>query len=306
MGMLEGSVAICTGSGRGVGAEVAKMMAANGAKVVVNDPGVAQSGDGGDQSPAQNIVDEIKAAGGEAVANFGSVTSFEDCLDMVTQARDEFGGLHIMFNPAGILRDRMFHKMSPEDWRDVIDVHLNGHYNVNRAAINLFRDQGYGRMILVSSTSGVLGNIGQANYGAAKMGIVALTRILAMENASKGITANAILPSADTRMTRSVPTPKDPAAAELREKRLSLSRADAIAPLCTFLASKGADYVNGQVFHQRGAELTLYGAMRPVRMVHRNHGWSPEAIAENGMPTLQTGFVNLGDSRATHPGLPLE
>ncbi len=306
MGMLDGKVAICTGSGRGVGAEVAKMMAANGAKIVVNDPGVGGGGEGGDKTPAQAIVDEIKAAGGEAVANFGSVTSYEDCLDMVSQARDEFGGLHIMFNPAGILRDRMFHKMSPDDWKDVIDVHLNGHFNVNRAAINLFRDQGYGRMILVSSTSGVLGNVGQANYGAAKMGIVALTRILAMENESKGVTANALLPSADTRMTRSVPTPKDPTAAQVREERLRLSPANAIAPLCVFLASEGAGYVNGQVFHQRGAELTLYGAMRPVRMAHRQGGWTPETIAENAMPSLKTGFVNLGDSRAMHPGLPLE
>jgi len=224
---------------------------------------------------------------------------------MVEQARDTFGGLHIVFNPAGILRDRMFHRMDPQDWQDVIDVHLTGHYNVNRAAINLFREQEYGRMIMVSSTSGVLGNIGQANYGAAKMGIVALARIVAMENESKGITANAILPSADTRMTRSVPTPKDPKAAEIREERLRRSPADAIAPLCVFLASEGASYVNGQVFHQRGAELTLYGAMRPVRMVHQQGGWSPETIAENGMPALKTGFVNLGDSRAMHPGLPL-
>ncbi len=305
MGMLDGSVAICTGSGRGVGAEVAKLMAKNGAKIVVNDPGVGGGGEGGDQTPAQQIVDEIKAAGGEAVANFGSVTSFEDCLDMVTQARDEFGGLHIVFNPAGILRDRMFHRMSPEDWKDVIDVHLNGHFNVNRAAINLFREQEFGRIITVSSTSGVLGNVGQANYGAAKMGIVAFTRIIAMENESKGITANALLPSADTRMTRSVPTPKDPKAAEVREERLRRSPADAIAPLCVFLASKEASYVNGQVFHQRGAELTLYGAMRPVRMVHQNGGWTPETIAENAMPALKTGFVNLGDSRAMHPGLPL-
>src|SRR5688500_8275763 len=129
MGMLDGRVAICTGSGRGVGAEVAKLMARNGAKVVVNDPGVSGEGEGADQTPAQKIVDEIKAAGGEAVANFGSVAKYEDCLDMVEQARETFGGLHAVFNPAGILRDRMFHKMSPEDWQAVIDVHLTGHFN---------------------------------------------------------------------------------------------------------------------------------------------------------------------------------
>ncbi|WP_354077953.1 SDR family NAD(P)-dependent oxidoreductase [Constrictibacter sp. MBR-5] len=304
--MLDGRVAICTGAGRGVGAEVAKMMAANGAKVLVNDPGVSGEGEGADNTPAQQIVDQIKAAGGEAVANFGSVTSYEDCLGMVEQARDELGGAHILFNPAGILRDRMFHKMSPDDWQAVIDVHLTGHFNVCRAAINLFRDQEYGRIVMVSSTSGLLGNIGQANYGAAKMGIVALARILAMENGSKNITANVIAPSADTRMTRSVPTPKDPQAAAIREERLRRSRADAIAPLCTFLASEQAGYVNGQVFHQRAAELSLYSLPRPIRMVHHNGGWTPELIAEVAMPSLSTSFMDVGDSRKMHPGMPMD
>ena len=305
MGMLDGRVAICTGSGRGVGAEVAKLMAANGAKVVVNDPGVG-GGEGGDQTPAQDIVNQIKEKGGEAVANYGSVAKYEDCLQMVEQARDEFGGCHIVFNPAGILRDRMFHKMSPDDWQAVIDVHLTGHFNVTRAAINLFREQEYGRIIMVSSTSGLLGNIGQANYGAAKLGIVALARIVAMENASKNITANVIAPSADTRMTRSVPTPKDPQAAAIREERLRRSRADAIAPLCVFLASEQSGYVNGQVFHQRAAELTLYGLPKPVRMVHRNGGWTPETIAENAMPALKNQFFDIADARNQHPGLPMD
>src|ERR1700682_5472311 len=245
MGMLEGRVALCAGAGRGVGGEVAKLMAAHGAKVVVNDPGTSGGGEGSDQTPAQEIVDQIKAPGGEALANFASVTKFDDCLAMVTQARDSFGGLHIVFNAAGILRDKMFHNMFPEDWQAVIDVHLTGHFNVNRAAINLFREQNYGRMILVSSTSGLLGNIGQVNYGSAKMGVVAMARIIAMETGAKAITANVIAPSADTRMTRSVPTPKDPAVAAAREERLRRSRADAIAPLCVFLASEQASYVNG-------------------------------------------------------------
>jgi NAD(P)-dependent dehydrogenase (short-subunit alcohol dehydrogenase family) len=305
MGMLEGRVAICTGAARGVGAEVAKAMAREGAKIVIVDPGVGGAGEGGDQRPAQAMADEIKAEGYEAVANFGSVTAFDDCLKMVQQARDTFGGLHIVFNAAGILRDKMFHNMFPEDWQAVIDVHLTGHFNVNRSAINLFREQNYGRMILVSSTSGLLGNVGQTNYGSAKMGIVALARIIAMENQSRGITANVIAPSADTRMTRSVPTPKDPAAAAAREERLRRSRADAIAPLCAFLASEQAGYVNGQVFHQRAGELSLYGHMRPVRMVHRNGGWTPQTIAEIAMPSLANGFTSL-DSRNTHAGLPME
>jgi NAD(P)-dependent dehydrogenase (short-subunit alcohol dehydrogenase family) len=306
MGMLEGRVAICTGSGRGVGAEVAKLMAAHGARVVVNDPGVGGGGEGGDQAPAEELVAEIERMGGKAVANFGSVARFEDCHAMVKQARDAFGGLHIIFNSAGILRDRMFHNMSPEDWHAVIDVHLNGHFNVNRAAINLFREQGYGRLIMVSSTSGLLGNVGQANYGAAKMGVVGLARIVAMENAEKGITVNVVCPSADTRMTRAVPTPKDPKVAAMREERLRRSRADAIAPLCVFLASERAGYVNGQVFHQRGAELSLYSLPRPIRMVHRHGGWTPDTIAEVAMPSLATNFTPLGDARAVHAGLPLE
>jgi NAD(P)-dependent dehydrogenase (short-subunit alcohol dehydrogenase family) len=305
MGMLDGRVAICTGAGRGVGGEVAKLMAANGAKVIVNDPGTSGSGEGNDTTPAQDIVNQIKAAGGDAAANYGSVAKFDDCLQMVAQARDAFGGLHIVFNAAGILRDKMFHNMFPEDWQAVIDVHLTGHFNVNRAAINLFREQNYGRLIMVSSTSGLLGNVGQANYGSAKFAVVALARIVAMENQSRGITANVICPSADTRMTRSVPTPKDPAAAALREERLRRSRADAIAPLCVYLASEQAAQVTGQVFHQRAAELSLYSHMRPVRMVHHEGGWTPELIAEVAMPSLQGGFTSL-DSRGVHSGMPME
>jgi len=306
MGMLDGRVAICTGSGRGVGAEVAKLMAANGAKVLVNDPGVSGSGEGGDTAPAEQIAAEIRKAGGEAVANFGSVTKLDDCLGMVQQAREELGGLHIVFNPAGILRDRMFHNMTPEEWQAVLDVHLTGHFNVTRAAINLFREQEYGRIIMVGSTSGLLGNVGQANYGAAKMGIVTLSGIVAMENKSKNITSNVICPSADTRMTRSVPTPKDPQAAAIREERLRRSRADAIAPLCVFLASEQAGYVTGQVFHQRAAELSLYSQPRPLQMVHHNGGWTPELIAEVAMPMLKNKFMEAGDSRKVHPGLPLD
>src|SRR4029077_8154897 len=304
-GMLEGKVAICTGAARGVGAEVAKLMAKEGAKIVVVDPGVADAEEGANTRPAQATADEIKAEGYEAAANFGSVTVFDDCLKMVQQARDTFGGLHIVFNAAGILRDKMFHNMFPEDWQAGIDVHLTGHFNLNPAAVNLFREQNYGRMIMVSSTSGLLGNVGQANYGTAKFGIVALARIVAMENQAKGITANVICPSADTRMTRSVPTPKDPAVAALREERLRRSRADAIAPPCAFLASQQASYVNGQVFHQRASELSLYSHMRPVRMVHRNGGWDVNTIAEVAMPALAGGFTSL-DSRNTHAGMPME
>ncbi len=305
MGMLEGRVAICAGSGRGVGAEVAKAMAAAGASVLVNDPGAGGGGEGFDKSPAEETVEAIRKAGGKAIANYGSVAKFDDCLKMVEEARREFGGLHIVFDAAGILRDKMFHNMFPEDWQAVLDVHLTGHFNIARAAITLFREQNYGRIVMVSSTSGLLGNVGQANYAAAKLGIVALARVVAMENAGKGVTVNVICPSADTRMTRSVPVPKDPAAAALREERLRRSRADAIAPLCVFLASEKASNVTGQVFHQRAAELSIYGHMRPLRMVHRQGGWSPETIAEVAMPSLASAFTPI-DRGAIHAGLPLD
>src|SRR6516162_5094389 len=146
MGMLEGRVALCAGAGRGVGAEVAKLMAAHGAKVVINDPGTSGSGEGSDQAPAQEIVDQIKATGGDAAANYGSVAKLDDCLATVQQSCEPFAGLHFVFIAAGILRDKMFHNMFPEDWQAVIDVHLTGHFNINRAAVNLFREQGYGRM----------------------------------------------------------------------------------------------------------------------------------------------------------------
>ena len=159
---------------------------------------------------------------------------------------------------------------------------------------------------MVGSTSGLLGNVGQANYGAAKLGIAGLSRIVAMENTSKNVTSNVICPSADTRMTRSVPTPKDADAAAEREERLRLSPADAIAPLCTFLASEDAGHVTGQIFHQRGAELSLYSQPRPIRTIHKNQGWTVETIRDKAMPSLAPHFIDIANSRNVHPGLPLE
>ena len=305
MGLLDGKVVLVTGGGRGIGRETAILAAQQGAKVIVNDLGSGVHGEGADVGPAQEVVNTIKAAGGEAVANTESVTDLAAVGRMVQQAMDTYGALHAVSNPAGILRDRMAHNMTEEEWDAIMTVHLRGHFNVVRATINHFRTQQDGVYVMWSSSSGLIGNVGQTNYGSAKLGVVALARIIAMENQSRGITANVIAPSADTRMTRSVPTPKDPAAAAAREERLRRSRADAIAPLCAFLASEQAGYVNGQVFHQRAAELSLYGHMRPVRMVHHNGGWTPELIAEVGMPSLKSGFTSL-DSRDTHSGLPME
>src|SRR5436190_17739950 len=200
MGVLDGRVVIVTGAGRGIGRECALLAAREGARVVVNDLGGALSGgDEGDESPAQTVVNEIKAAGGEAVANTDSVTSLRACEGMVEQARDSFGALHAIISPAGILRDVMFHKMTEEDWDLVIEVHLKGSFNICRASIELFREQQDGAYVLFTSTSGLIGNVGQSNYGAAKLGIMGLSRILAMENHSKNVRSNIIAPAASTR-----------------------------------------------------------------------------------------------------------
>ena len=176
MGVLDGKVVIVTGAAGGIGKECALLAAREGAKVVVNDlGGSVAGGDEGDAGPAELTAQEIRAAGGEAVSNSDSVTSMTAVKAMVEQAKDEFGGLHAIINPAGILRDKMFHKMSDEEWDIVIDVHLNGSYNICHAAINHFREQEEGSFVLFSSTSGLIGNVGQANYAAAKLGITALT-----------------------------------------------------------------------------------------------------------------------------------
>ena len=206
MGKLDGKVVIVTGAGRGIGRECALLAAQEGAKVLVNDLGGSiEGGDEGDRSVAQQVAGEIEAAGGKAVANGGSVASLSDCQAMVEQAKDELGGLHGIISPAGILRDVMFHKMTEEDWDQVVEVHLKGSFNIARAAINHFRDQEDGSIVLFSSTSGLIGNIGQANYGAAKMGIAGLSHIIAMENARKNVRCNVITPSAWTRMIGTIP-----------------------------------------------------------------------------------------------------
>src|SRR5579872_2789124 len=206
MGVLNGKVVLVTGGGNGIGRECALIAAKEGAKVVVNDLGGSLSGgDEGSAGPAEMVCQEIRAAGGEAVSNSESVTSLKAVQGMVQQALDAFGGLHAVINPAGILRDGMFHKMSEPDWDRVIEVHLKGSFNVARASIEHFRDQNDGAYVFFTSTSGLLGNVGQTNYGAAKMGIAGLSRIIAMEGARYNVRSNAIAPGAMTRMTDSVP-----------------------------------------------------------------------------------------------------
>ncbi|HSG88177.1 MAG TPA: SDR family NAD(P)-dependent oxidoreductase [Pseudomonadales bacterium] len=293
MGQLDGKVVLVTGAGRGIGRECALIAAREGAKVVVNDLGASVKGDDslGDVGPAQEVVDEIKAAGGEAVADSGSVSDRASAKAMVEMALDTFGGLHVVINPAGILRDKMFHKMDDGDWDAVIDVHLNGHYNIARAAINHFRDQEDGNFVMFTSTSGLIGNIGQANYAAAKMGIAGLSRIIAMEGAAKNVRSNVIAPFAWTRMIATIPV-KDDASAKRVEMFQTKMRADQVAVAAVGLAA--AKDVSGQIFAVRGNEVFLMSQPRPVRGLGRLEGWTPETLVEEGFPALAGTFVDLG------------
>jgi NAD(P)-dependent dehydrogenase (short-subunit alcohol dehydrogenase family) len=290
MGVLDGRVVIVTGAGRGIGRECALLAAREGARVVVNDLGGALSGgDEGDETPAQAVVNEIVAAGGEAAANTDSVSSLKACEGMVEQARDTFGGLHAIVSPAGILRDVMFHRMSEEDWDTVIEVHLKGSFNVCRASIELFRAQQDGAYVLFTSTSGLIGNIGQSNYGAAKLGIMGLSRIIAMENHSRNVRSNIIAPAAWTRMIASIPI-KDEATAARVERMKNEMRPDQIAQLAVALAAPSAANVSGQIFGARGDEISLYSQPRAINRMTLLPGWSPTSIIDTAFPAMEAQF----------------
>jgi NAD(P)-dependent dehydrogenase (short-subunit alcohol dehydrogenase family) len=295
MGVLDGRVVIVTGAGRGIGRECALLAAREGAKVVVNDLGGALSGgDEGDETPAQSVVNEIVAAGGDAVANTESVASLPAVRGMVEQARDCFGGLHAIISPAGILRDGMFHRMSEEDWDLVIEVHLKGSFNVCRASIELFREQQDGAYVLFTSTSGLIGNIGQSNYGAAKLGIMGLSRIVAMEGAAKNVRSNIIAPAAWTRMIASIPV-KDEAQAARYERMKNSMRPDQIAQLAVALAAPAAARVTGQIFGARGDELLLYSQPRPINRMTRTEGWTPQLIIDTALPAMEGDFFVVNE-----------
>ena len=300
MGVLDGRVVIVTGGGRGIGRECALLAAKEGAKVVVNDLGAALTGDDvGGVGPAQEVVNEIKAAGGEAVANTESVASMTAVQGMVEQARDTFGGLHAIISPAGILRDGMFHKMSEDDWDAVIQVHLRGTFNICRASIELFREQQDGAYVLFTSTSGLIGNIGQANYAAAKLGIMGLSRVVAMEGAMKNVRSNIIAPFAWTRMLESIPV-KDEASAKRVERMRKGMRSDQVAQLAVALAAPAASKVTGQIFSARGNEIALYSQPRPIHKMTMVEGWTPASIIETAMPAMANDFENLGGSATVY------
>jgi NAD(P)-dependent dehydrogenase (short-subunit alcohol dehydrogenase family) len=287
--LLKDKVAVVTGAGRGIGREIAILMGRLGACVVVNDYGGSEVGQGTSQMPADEVVGEIKGAGGRAAANYDSVATMAGGQRIIQTALDAFGRLDIVVNNAGILRDRMIFNMTEEEWDAVINTHLKGAFAVTRAAAPLMREQRSGRFINMTSTSGLVGNFGQANYAAAKLGIVGLTKVVALDMARYNVTANCISPFAWTRMIGTIPTETETQKARV-EKIKKLSPAH-IAPLATYLASDLAKDVSGQVFGVRGKEIMLFGHMRPVMRIHHAEGWTVDRLAEMFPGTLQHHLV---------------
>ncbi len=292
MGMLDGKVVLVTGGGRGIGRETAIIAARLGAKVVVNDLGSGVHGEGADKAPAQEVVDLIKSAGGAAIANFDSVTDLRAVGRMVQQALDTFGGLHAVSNPAGILRDRMAHNMTEEEWDAIMTVHLRGHFNVVRATIGHFRSQQDGVYVMWSSTSGLIGNVGQSNYGAAKMGIAGFSRIIALEGARNNVRSNALAPGAATRMTDSVP--RDEETAKRREAMREVQSPVRPAQLAVALMSDAAKHVSGQIFGVGGYNLSIYSQPRPIAVYAREDGWDAAGIVKDFLPRAEKDFAALG------------
>ncbi|KAB2968980.1 MAG: SDR family oxidoreductase, partial [Thermoanaerobaculia bacterium] len=237
------------------------------------------------------VAAEIEGAGGRARASFDSVVTGEGARAMVGACAESFGRVDFVVNNAGILRDRIFHKMTDEDWDAVVAVHLSGSFRVARAAAEHFRAQGSGAVVNMTSTSGLIGNAGQANYMAAKLGVVGLTRAIALDMARFGVRANAVAPFAWTRMTAAIP---DDGSAETaaRRARLERLRPEQIAPLVVYLVSDAAREITGQVFAVRGTEIVLFSQARPTRTLHRQGGWTPEAVAAT-MAGLRSAFVPL-------------
>ncbi len=304
MGALEGKVAVVTGSGRGIGRGIALLFAREGAKVVVVDPGVNTDGSGHDNGPADQVVAEIKGEGGAAVANYDSVATVEGGEAIIKTAVDTFGRIDILVNNAGILRDRMIFNMSEEEWDAVIAVHLKGHFCCTKPAAILMRQQRYGRIVNFSSGSGIIGNPGQANYGAAKSGIAGFTRVVAKDLGRYGVTCNAIAPGAATRMTQSVSDESRqlraragiggpggaarPAAARLPQLR----DPEYVAPMVAYLCSDDAWNINGQIFHVAGGSVGIAHQPTPMRTLWKEAMWTLDELAASVPQQLMAGIGN--------------
>jgi NAD(P)-dependent dehydrogenase (short-subunit alcohol dehydrogenase family) len=289
--MLDAKVVVVTGAGGGIGRDIALMAGMSGAKVVVNDIGASLDGQGHDDGPAERVAQEIRENGGEAVASIDSVADAEGAQAIVQSAINAFGRLDGIVNNAGILRDAFFHKMTDEEWDRVIKVHLYGSYNVSRAAAPIFKAQQSGSLVHMTSTSGLIGNLAQANYSAAKLGIVGLSKSIALDMQRFGVRSNCIAPFAWSRMISSIKV--DSPEQEARVARLQQMTPAKVAPLAVYLLSDRAEAVSGQIFSVRNNEIFLFSQPRPVRSVQREQGWTPEQIADHAMPALSANFHRL-------------
>jgi NAD(P)-dependent dehydrogenase (short-subunit alcohol dehydrogenase family) len=289
--LMNGKVVVVTGAGGGIGRDIALLMARNGARLVINDVGASLEGLGTNSEPIQQVLAEIEALGGVATINTDSVADPEGARRIVQAAIDSFGSIDCVVNNAGILRDRFFHKMSEDEWDAVLKVHLYGSFYVSRAAAGAFKAQGSGAFIHMTSTSGLIGNLAQANYSAAKLGIVGLSKSIALDLHKFGVRSNCIAPFAWSRMIDSIRI--DSPEQEVRVAKIRQMTPAKIAPLAVFLASDAAHEVSGQIFAVRNNEIFLMSQPRPLRSVHRSDGWTPETIAEHAMPALKASFHAL-------------
>ena len=294
MGVLDRKVVAITGAGRGIGREIALAAAKEGGHIVVNDFGTSTDGEKEDDAPASAVVKEIEAAGGSAIANHASVADPAGATSIIEDAVSRFGRIDAVVNNAGFLRDRIWHKMSAVDWQQVIDVHLNGAFHVSKAATPYFREQESGSFVQFTSTSGLLGNFGQANYSAAKLGIVGLSQSIALDMARYGVRSNCVAPFAWSRMIASIPT--DTEAQRERVEKLKTMSADKVAPLVVFLASDLSKEVTNQILSVRKNEIFLFSKPRPIRSMHRAQGWTAESIATDLLPAFKSDFYGLDRS----------
>ena len=295
MDMLNGKVVVVTGGGRGVGRGIALEAARAGARVIVNDLGASPAGDGSDCQPAEEVAAEIVAAGGEAFANTDSVASWESAQKIVQSALDHFGRIDGVVNNAGILKDSIFHRMTPEDFEAVLDVNLRGPFFVSRAAAPHFKEQGSGAFVHMTSTSALIGNFGQANYCAAKLGVVGLSKAIAFDMQRFNVTSNCIAPFAWTRMVGTIPTDTP----EQKERVEGLKRMvpERIAPFTiALLSDAGRAEVTGQVFGVRNNEIYLFNQNRPIITAHTGEGWTPQSVIDRALPMMKASFTPLARS----------